>query len=121
MKQLKVSEATQLQLDWLVARCEDEPIRISDGVVRFNMSQFTDDYNRYAPSTDWAQGGPIIEREGLAPDARRDVNNNTIEWECYNWRGDGNYITGPTCLIAAMRCYVIGKLGDVVEVPEEFR
>lgn len=26
---------------------------------------------------------------------------------------------GPTPLIAAMRCYVASKLGDVVDVPEE--
>jgi hypothetical protein len=27
--------------------------------------------------------------------------------------------TGPTPLIAAMRCYCCSKLGDEVEVPEE--
>jgi len=26
---------------------------------------------------------------------------------------------GPTHLIAACRCYVVSKLGDVAEVPEE--
>ena len=26
---------------------------------------------------------------------------------------------GPTPLIAAMRCYVSGKLGDEVDIPEE--
>lgn len=28
-------------------------------------------------------------------------------------------LTGPTPLIAAMRCYVASKLGEEVEIPEE--
>jgi len=28
-------------------------------------------------------------------------------------------MTGPTPLIAAMRCYVASRLGDTVEIPEE--
>ena len=62
-------------------------------------------------STDWAQGGPIIEREKM-----------TLEWTGEDWmayiRHDEEYF-GPTPLVAAMRCYVASKLGDQVEVPNE--
>ena len=62
-------------------------------------------------STDWAQGGPIIEREKM-----------TLEWTGEDWmayiRHDEEYF-GPTPLIAAMRCFVASKLGDEVEVPDE--
>ena len=61
--------------------------------------------------TDWAQGGPIIEREKM-----------TLEWTGEDWmayiRHDEEYF-GPTPLIAAMRCFVASKLGDEVEVPDE--
>jgi hypothetical protein len=76
-------------------------------------------------STDWAQGGPIIEREGIALDCLR---------TCFvidSWVAasemvrEGDYdspvikFTGPSPLVAAMRCYVASKLGDQVEVPNE--
>ena len=66
----------------------------------------------YTPSTNWAQGGPIIEREGIAtlPCPRG--------WAARVGFG-GEYIEGPTPLIAAMRCFVASKLGDEVDVPEE--
>lgn len=66
------------------------------------------------PSTDWAQGGPIIEREHIG----------TYHFVLPEdgWAAsvfDDPIYVGPTPLIAAMRCYVASKLGDEVEVPEE--
>ena len=71
-------------------------------------------YNdRYEPSTDWAQGGPIIEREGIS----------IIFHEQGHWTASNLHGTvcgeGPTPLIAGMRCLVASKLGDEVDVPEE--
>jgi len=63
-------------------------------------------------STDWSQGGPIIEREKIATDYDHDV------WNAAKY-GLSWYVGGPTPLIAAMRCYVASKLGDEVDVPEE--
>ena len=57
-------------------------------------------------SKDWAQGGPIIERELIA-----------IHGDWKATLGEGTY-EGPTPLIAAMRCYVASKLGAEVDVPE---
>jgi len=69
-------------------------------------------------STDWSQGGPIIEREDIS-----------FQLECkgmyfgYKWNGvvHKQLSDGPTPLIAAMRCYVASKLGDKVEIPEELK
>ena len=132
MKTIKVSEATGPVLDWLVAKCEgafdlqrrecfhnrpwffymrddDEP-----DIVRHTY------LNEYEPSTDWAQGGQIIEREAH----NLFKHNGGTEWCCAtNVPRDGYtaIVTadGPTPLIAACRCYVASKMGDVVEVPEE--
>ena len=101
---IKTSELIRDALDRAVARCEG--IKLNEG------NTLSNDCDVYAPSTDWAQGGPIIEREQIA-----------IYLSDYKeWTGvDGwNSGTGSTPLIAAMRCYVASKLGDEVEVSEEF-
>src|SRR5690606_16052673 len=77
----------------------------------------------FTPTTDWAQGGPIIEREEIGI-RRRDP--------CFCFKGEEwearvtipakrvgyKRAKGPTPLISAMRCYVASKLGDEVEVPD---
>jgi hypothetical protein len=65
-------------------------------------------------STDWAQGGPIIERENMEITRLADDRG----WKSTNY-DQTIKAYGPTPLIAAMRCYVASKLGDEVELPEE--
>jgi hypothetical protein len=67
-------------------------------------------------STDWAQGGPIIERDIAKVERFSDA-----LWEATAYTKDAQDIvqSGPTPLTAAMRCYVASKLGDEVEVPDE--
>jgi hypothetical protein len=69
-------------------------------------------------STNWAQGGPIIENEELHLIQRpiRGGKSGTKEW--FAEGREGHEGTGPTPLIAAMRCYVASKLGNDVNVPE---
>lgn len=62
-------------------------------------------------STDWAVGGPIIQREMI------DIQPFTTPPRGVQWRACGAFI-GPTPLIAAMRCFVALVLGDEVEVPD---
>jgi hypothetical protein len=72
-------------------------------------------------STDWAQGGPIIEREEISIEYGRAEFKS--EWIAYKLGlpDEDNPQGGPTPLIAAMRCYVASKLGDEVEIPEELK
>jgi len=110
---IKTNELTRAALDWAVAKCEgrQEP----EVVNNFAVAWYTWPNTHY--STDWARGGPIIEREKIAIlspmtgefwDAR---DGKRLETPFVYWRG-------PTPLIAAMRCYVASKLGDEVEIPE---
>lgn len=100
-------------LDWAVALIE-YPEWKEQGFLEAPPHDLSfDDGTAYAPSTNWAQGGPIIER-GLiviSPDPQ------------HGWRAmpymDATKFYGPTPLIAAMRCYVASVLGDEVYVPEE--
>jgi hypothetical protein len=108
---MKASELTGAALDWAVAKCEPDDTL----AVYFDESTGEplchDDWpnnQEYKPSTDWAQGGPIIEREGMGVFQLGDGRG----WAC-------GFESGPTPLIAAMRCYVASKLGDTVDVPEE--
>ena len=96
---MKTSELTGALLDWAVAKCE--------GIDTSWQPK------PYEPISDWAQGGPIIEREG-------------ISLECRNGDWIANYAGFPSFrhfsyqpLVSAMRCYVASKLGEEVEIPEE--
>lgn len=71
---------------------------------------------RFEPSTNWSQGGPIIEKNALAVTAG---GKRPIAWQAWIPNGHGHRQPGPTPLIAAMRCYVASKLGEEVEVPDE--
>ena len=117
---MKTSELIGAALDWAVAKIEnpqwwDEGYMDGDPMAALEM----DDENTYSPSTDWAQGGPIIERERIAVEFLQwdDIDCAMPIWTSYKFGTDCGG-QGPTPLIAAMRCYVASKLGDEVEIPE---
>jgi len=95
---MKTSELTGVVLNWAVAMSENW------AGADFEVKPY---------STDWSQGGPIIEREFIG----------LQRWnEEHEWAADigGDFEQyGPTPLIAACRCYVASKLGDDVDVPQE--
>ena len=107
---IRTSDLTDIALDRAVAKCEGKKVgyefTLFSPVVIVGLDP-------YEPSEDWAQGGPIIERENIRISAmqRRD-------WYAEAW-GLPIRIYGPTPLIAAMRCYVASKLGDEIDVPNE--
>ena len=99
---IKTSELTGAALNWAVAKCE--------GFVQEGDEPWERGYEPFAFSTDWSQGGPIIEREFI---------NVTYDdlWTAEDVYGETQW--GDTPLIAAMRCFVASSLGDEVDVPEE--
>ncbi len=116
---MKTSELTGVALDWAVAVAEEYTANIrTDEYKQWQDLGRTqvhdDDYTYWNPSTDWAQGGPIIGREGIAVCTQM----TRFDWQAIDFHGDITQF-GPTPLIAAMRCYVQSKLGDEVETPEE--
>jgi hypothetical protein len=127
---MKTSELTGAALDWAVAKCEGGHIGVADNGVFFDAHN-GDGFTSFVPSSDWSQGGPIVEREEISIEPQYTAGGLEC-WVAYghNLRYDdhGNYIQGsdnrqyaPTPLIAAMRCYVASKLGDDIDVPEELQ
>ena len=104
---MKTSELTGAALDWAVAKCEG--VKLNEG------NTLSNDCDVYSPSTDWAQGGPIIERKEI------ELVPKGMHWDAYADEDFHVPYSGPTPLIAAMRCYVASKLGDEVEIPEELK
>jgi|APGre2960657373_1045057.scaffolds.fasta_scaffold01063_10 hypothetical protein len=104
---IKTSELTGAALDWAVAKCEGH----TDGK---DFAWYYDRRNTFNFSTNWAQGGPIIEREKITLRIWDD------EDYVHAYIDTGkDWFEGPTPLIAAMRCYVASKLGDNIDIPEE--
>ena len=111
---IKTSELTGAALDWAVAKCEGLGLGPRGFVVYYHDGEPA----MWQPSTDWAQGGPIIEREKISVMFSFDLG----VWVSAIgelWVPEEGGVHGPTPRIAAMRCFVASKLGDEVEIPEE--
>ena len=113
---MKTAELTGVALDWAVCKAKGEYQCPVDEYTAVWMTN-----RRY--STDWLLGGPLIERERIATsptpthwaaqihDGERLVGGKVA----FNWR---HKMTGPTPLIAAMRCFVASCFGDEIKIPE---
>ena len=121
---IKTTELQGEALAWAVADCEGElsqhggQVHLVESKVRF----YEDTLDiQYTPPTDWSQGGPIIEREGIATWFERyeDEDAGLPCWFAAKYC-EREY-PGPTPLIAAMRCYVASRVGDEIELPEELK
>ena len=125
---MKTSELQGTALDWAVAQCEGIETKNYSGALTIRY-----DGDWWQPSTDWSQGGPIIEREKIGvwwathyvdDDGVEYGNHWYAEMGCTDENVDSRYCgvaDGPTPLITAMRCYVASRLGDEVEIPEELK
>ena len=122
---MKTAELKGNALDWAVAKAKGITVYPSkQGKKWLSKRWMTADYGEFNhrhgtpwwnPSTDWAQGGPIIERERITL-----RNYKPALWDASIGRLD--YVgDGKTPLIAAMRCYVASKLGEEVEIPDELK
>lgn len=116
---VKTSDLTGAALDWAVAKCEGVDYVAAPGVNGIGQ-----EFEATWYSTDWAQGGPIIDAHPLMQ-----------FWPWGGTPGDEMQCAamptsvaggvrlktyfGKTKLIAAMRCRVASKLGDEVDVPDE--
>lgn len=116
MTKLKTTSLEGSVLDWAVAHCKkkDNDIEIHAGNVLYG--RVTSGFVHFRPSTNWSQGGPIIEHEKLMLWYE-------TRYKKHGWRAKHEnsavVFYGSTPLIAAMRCYVASKLGDEIEIPEK--
>ena len=119
---IKTYELLGPSLDYVVAKIEEHQWRYpwmleKDGYAAWVSAESGWGNPHPGYSTDWAAGGPIIEREqiGFALPVPEES-----YWVAF-WRLTPTRFrqgTGTTPLSAAMRCYVAFKLGDEVEVPD---
>ena len=123
---IKTTELTGPALDWVVAQVIHADLQRTYGEPVFNpktkriyQTQGLQQIGvNYSPSTNWAQGGPIIEREGITVCHGSPVHG--LEWLACD-RSSTHIQHGPSYLIAAMRCFCASKLGEEVELPEKLK
>lgn len=150
---MKTSELIGPALDWAVAKALGHKLKIrnwhdltdrldpvedaaiiefhkTNNTIRVSAEQIPGSgwFPNETYSTDWSEGGPIIEREKItvAPtDGKSFIGQ--APWSAYRIATlfeegfDHEHQHGPTPLIAAMRCYVASKLGDEIEIPDELK
>ena len=119
-KEVRVSELSGAALDWAVAiavkhASVEVDLLVKDGgttgVCIFSCGVL----NEWLPSTDWSQGGPLIDAHDI------DVWGE-CGFFCAHYVVENKAIVigkGSTRLIAACRAIVSAKLGDTVSVPVE--
>lgn len=103
---IKTQDLTGRALDWAVNQIEE----------------CCDDPHAPLFSTNWAQGGPIIERERMTTEFLRwdEVDGALPVWlAAKHVRGFVYESEGNSPLIAAMRCFVASHLGAEVDVPKK--
>lgn len=113
---VKTQDLIDTALDWAVAKCEGFKYELYE----HNRKKWENGLHRpqhWQPSTNWAQGGPIIEREEIG--SFHYIHGfHGPTWSARIGSG-GFQQDGPTLLIAAMRCFCASHLGDEVDIPDE--
>lgn len=128
---MKVSELEGSELDYWVAKAEHQNVIIRNGrpVFEFDFDperhaqehvfgKVMKQYVWYQPSTDWAQGGPLIEKykisSGLEHDGR---------WfaEIDGYPSDSSYSDGASLLVAVCRAIVRYTFHSEVDSPQTYQ
>jgi len=128
---LKTNELIDVALHWAVAKCQGLQIykdailagQVKEGWWISGLSIDPNDWrplSTFNPSANWAQGGPIIEREKIAVAYEPSlIYDDSCRWKALAAMSDNGREYGPTPLVAAMRCYVASKLGDEIDIPDD--
>ena len=120
---IKVLEASGAALDWMVAKAQGFEVYHSamlNGYIKHGFwvsGYYPGDLNSWVPlnklaySTDWQLGGPILDHHISHLE--------DFAGEGWSATCNGVMVDGDTALIAVYRAYVMSKLGDEVEVPDQ--
>ena len=114
---MKVSELEGAELDYWVAKAEgwEADWKPPEHPGNYKIPGFGWSSSAgWNWSTDWSQGGPIIERETIQLNPGNAFPNCTVWWAKHPAHGWTIVSSGETPLIAAMRCFVASKFGEEV-------
>lgn len=134
MAKVLISDLEGTALDWAVATCLEVPHlvatekngkKIAPVIVLLGDTPYLSKEVSY--STNWAQGGPIIERENIFtyPSDLLGHGFGASKWKLPVDVKVGNEFIcktdyAPTRLVAAMRCFVASRFKEeLIEVPDE--
>ena len=122
---VKTSDLSGIALDYVVALIEGW---LEEADNKYDGIEFKESVHQYGSchySTNWQQGGPIIERESICIGRKAQLdpeycplNDPKTEYWARTPKG-GFQKVGSSHLEATMRCYVASKLGDTVDIPDE--
>ncbi|SDO70975.1 Protein of unknown function [Halomonas shengliensis] len=123
---MRVRELEGAALDWAVAQVtgiELDIIGMPNGAQHIGLKGRTSDGwpDVYSPSTDWSQGGPLIEQHLIELHTHTGQQYGEHErWYavCPVSATGARCSLGPTPLVAAMRALVFAKLGAEIDLPE---
>ena len=133
MIEVKTAELSGAALDWAVGAAvkhdsvqldlltvDGEPIGVCITVDHVK--------NRWEPSIEWAQTGPLIDHYRAYPCRYEDECPDIEEAKRFfvltysmkpSYGTEFNCVEGPTALVAACRAIVAAKFGDTLQVPAE--
>lgn len=125
MKKVNTKLLSGSALCWAVAKASDRMLApFDEAVIRYNNVYLQVNGctmpHPFDPDTNWDIAGKHIESECISiVNAKNDG-----VWSAYPYHEDTKVSlsmgkSGPTPLVAAMRCFVATKLGEEVEIPEE--
>lgn len=123
MIEVKTADLIGPALDWAVAKSEaKENVKIEQcrGADTPAFCVVLTSGVHWTPSTDWSQGGPLIEKYRLEIvfDGSRNEGWRCVKDWCYGEVND-TYPLGETHLIAACRAVVASVFPNTVQVPAE--
>ncbi|WP_047934704.1 phage protein NinX family protein [Pseudomonas putida] len=122
--EVRVSNLIGAPLDWAVAKVESietswrygrELVQVHD---RGGIKLIESIRSIYSPSTEWSQGGPLIDKHNGGLHYEAHLADANFRYSSGPGR-NGFWCYGPTALIAFCRGLVKAKLGDTVQVPKE--
>lgn len=129
MTEVKTADLVGAALDWAVAKSTDFSVEVKPWGEFSNAStghkikargfrvwyEFDGDLEEWAPSGDWSQCGPLIEKHQITLLPPRYPGD---KWGA-TYDVNSCMLDGDSALTAACRAIVAAKLGDVVSVPSE--